>query len=328
MSTPVIRWLLLAIFAVLSNCLFGQVPSPSMTATQAPIVGPASVFTSYNRETLREGEWKLSSVWENFDKGFLTFQLESKLLARTVSYRLIVPANYYEPDQAKSRYPVVYLLHGLSGHFDNWTDKTKLVEYASRMTFIIVTPEGGDGWYTDSVTVPNDKYESYILKELVPEIDIKFRTIADREHRAIAGLSMGGYGAIKFGLKYPELFSLVGSFSGALDAPLRGQEHKNYRPSIMAVFGPDDSPIRKQNDVFTIIRSMEPGRLTSLPYFYVSCGTEDVVNFSLNRDFANLLFEKKIPHEYRQFPGAHTWTVWDDQVQEFLRLADRRLKTK
>ena len=79
-------------------------------------------------------------------------------------------------------------------------------------------PEGDDGWYTDSATVPNDKYETYIIKELIPEIDKKFRTLADREHRIIAGLSMGGYGSIKFGLKYPNLFSIVGSFSGAFDA--------------------------------------------------------------------------------------------------------------
>ena len=104
----------------------------------------------------------------------------------------------------------------MTGHFNNWTDSTKIVEYAKKYNFIIVTPEGNNGWYSDSVSVPNDKYESYIIQELIPEIDKKFRTKADREHRAIAGLSMGGFGAMKFGLKYPEKFALIGSFSGAL----------------------------------------------------------------------------------------------------------------
>jgi len=257
-----------------------------------------------------------------------TEKLASRLMAREVSYRIILPVGYFDQASSSKKFPVVYLLHGLFGHFDNWTDKTKLVDYASEHAFIIVTPEGGDGWYTDSATVPNDRYESYLIKELIPEIDKKFRTLSDRDHRAIAGLSMGGYGSIKFGLRYPELFSIVGSFSGALDGPLRGQEHKNYRPSIMSVFGPDNAPIRRENDVFTMVRGLTAERLKALPYFYVSCGTEDTVNFDLNRDFANLLVEKKIRHEYRHFPGAHTWTVWDTEAHEFLRVAERFLKSQ
>lgn len=246
---------------------------------------------------------------------------------REMPYRIILPAGYSEQQNSGVRYPVLYLLHGLTGHYENWTDRTKVDELDLTWDLIIVTPEGGDGWYTDSATVPNDKYESYIVKELIPHIDKEFRTIADREHRSIAGLSMGGYGSIKFGLKYPELFKIVGSFSGALDAPLRGQEHKNYRVSIMAVFGADDSPLRKQNDVFSIVSALPVDRLKALPYFYVSCGTEDLVNFKLNRDFADLLVEKRVRHEYRQFPGAHTWIVWDAEVQEFLEVLAGQMNT-
>jgi putative tributyrin esterase len=249
-------------------------------------------------------------------------KLASKLMGRDMPYRILLPDDYTNENNTE-RFPVIYLLHGLMGHFNNWSDRTKLAGYLADYRVIVVTPEGGDGWYTDSSTVPNDKFESYIIKELIPEIDKKFRTLADRDHRAVAGLSMGGYGSIKFGLKYPEMFLLVGSFSGALDAPLRGQEHKNYRASIMSVFGADDAPLRKQSDVFSILTAMPPDRLKTLPYFYVSCGTEDTVNFKLNRDFADLLVEKKIRHEYRHFPGAHSWTVWDAEVQEFLRVARR-----
>src|SRR5881394_2242262 len=152
-------------------------------------------------------------------------KLSSRMMGRDVPYRVIVPSNYDE--KSGHHYPVIYLLHGLSGHFDNWTDKTKLTSYAGNYDFIIVMPEGDDGWYTDSVTVPNDRYESYIVNELVPEIDRKFRTLPDRPHRIIAGLSMGGYGSIKFGLKYSNLFSLVGSFSGAFDAPMRTKKSGN-----------------------------------------------------------------------------------------------------
>jgi S-formylglutathione hydrolase FrmB len=248
--------------------------------------------------------------------------LASNLLHRKVSYRVIFPVGYKE--SATARYSVIILLHGLFGHFNNWTDLTKLAEYASAYKFIIVTPEGGDGWYTDSISVPNDKYESYIIQELIPEIDKKFRTIADREHRVIAGLSMGGYGAIKFGLKYPDKFSLIGSFSGALDAPLRGQDNKNLRPSIISVFGPDNSQTRKDNDIFRLLRESTPDAVKGLPYIYMACGTEDYL-FQPNREFDALLLEKKIPHEYRELPGSHEWAFWDAQVQEFLRLADRKI---
>ena len=252
-------------------------------------------------------------------------KLASKLMAREMPYRVILPAAY--ANKPNDRFRAIYLLHGLFGRFDNWTDKTQIAEYAADHNFIIITPEGGDGWYTDSATVPNDKYESYIVKELIPEIDKKFHTVPDREHRAIAGLSMGGYGAIKFGLKYPEMFSLVGSFSGAFDAPMRGVTVANTWPSIMSVYGPAGSETRKANDIFQIIRDGTPEKIKTLPFIYQSCGTEDFL-FQTNRDFNALLIDKKIPHEYRETPGEHTWTFWDEQVQEFLLVAGRKLSTK
>ncbi len=248
-------------------------------------------------------------------------KLASKLMGRDMPYRVTVPIDYTVlRDQ---RYSVIFLLHGLSGHFDNWNSKTRIEAYIQGYRAIIVTPEGGDGWYTDSAAVPNDRYERYIIEELVPEVDRKFRTLADREHRAIAGLSMGGYGAIKFGLKYSDKFSIVGSFSGALDAPMRGAGVPNKWPSIMSVYGAVGSETRKANDIFQIARDASPEKAATFPFIYLDCGTEDPL-FKTNRDFAGLLIEKKIPHEYRELPGAHSWTYWNSQVQEFLRLANRQ----
>lgn len=257
-------------------------------------------------------------------QGYSNEQLNSKLVGREMPYRVILPI---EDKGSKARYPVLYLLHGLTGHFSNWTDKTKLVEYASRHKFIIVMPEGADGWYSDSVSVPNDKYESYIIKELIPEIERKYRAIPDREHRMIAGLSMGGYGSLKFGLKYPEMFSLIGSFSGALGAV--NWTEKTAGPvarSIDLVFGLDmEGANRRSNDIFKMARELTPDTIKALPYVYMSCGTEDFL-IANNRDFLGILNERKVPHEYREHPGIHDWIFWDDQVREFLDLAERRLK--
>ena len=241
-------------------------------------------------------------------------------MAREMPYRVIVPFGYAAAKDA--RYPVIYLLHGLAGHFDNWTELTKIEEYSAACGCIVVTPEGGDGWYTDSGSKPADKFESYIVRELVPAIDKGYRTLADRKHRVIAGLSMGGYGAVKFGLKYPEMFVLAGSFSGAFDSPLRGQEHPFLRPSILSVFGADDSEVRKTNDIFRLVREMPAGKVNALPFFYFDCGTEDFL-FKPNREFADLLVEKKIAHEFRQLPGKHEWKYWDTQVQEFIELTEK-----
>jgi len=252
-------------------------------------------------------------------------KLASKLMARDMPYRVIVPVGYdAKPEQ---RFPVIYLLHGLAGHFTNWTDLTKVTSYAANYNFIIVMPEGNDGWYTDSATVPEDKYESYLLRELIPEIDKKYRTVRDRAHRVVAGLSMGGYGAIKFGLKYPDMFSVVGSFSGALTAPLPSAldiapTWKELIDSLASVYGPEDSKTRRDNDIFRLLNEMPVDKLRSLPFIYLACGTEDNL-LKTNRDLDALLLDKKLPHEFREAPGKHEWPFWDRQVEQFLRVTAR-----
>jgi S-formylglutathione hydrolase FrmB len=256
------------------------------------------------------------------------YKLNSKLMTREMPYRVILPANYKSSDQ-KTAYSTVYLLHGLTGHFDNWADKTKLKEYAAKYNYIFVMPEGNNGWYSDSSSLPNDKYESYIVQELIPEIDKNFRTVADRNHRAIAGLSMGGYGSIKFGLKYPQMFALVGSFSGALGAASWTEKEVGTKgtiaESLLAVYGAADTKTRVENDIFKMVKEISADRMKTMPFVYMACGTEDFL-FKNNRDFVDLLVEKKIPHEYREHPGGHDWKFWDAQIKEFLEVSENFLK--
>jgi S-formylglutathione hydrolase FrmB len=288
----------------------------------ALIIGVSPTTSSSQSKKLRERQ-KFTRLLEK--PRLLVLTLKSALLGREVPFRMILPSAY--DVESSARFSTIYLLHGLSGHADNWSQKTQLLSYAAAYRFIIVMPEGGDGWYTDSATVPNDKFESYIINELIPEIDKKYRTQADRDHRMIAGLSMGGYGSIKFGLKYPNLFSVVGSFSGAFDAPMRTKKSGNNWPSIPAVFGAEDSPYRTENNIFDILRGFDQQKLADIPYIYLSCGTEDSF-IKINRDFDSLLLERKVPHEFRELPGKHAWDFWDGQVQEFLRIVDRKLEEK
>lgn len=256
------------------------------------------------------------------------FKLNSKLMGREMPYRVILPAGYQNSNE-KTFYPVIYLLHGLTGHFSDWADRSKLKDYAKSYNYIIVMPEGDNGWYTDSATAANDKYESYIIKELIPEIEKMFRAKTVRESRSIAGLSMGGFGAIKFGLKYPEMFALVGSFSGALGAGNWTEKTLGnsgaISTSILSVFGAENSQTRQANDIFKIVREISADKIKSLPFIYQDCGTEDFLSQN-NRDFLALLQEKKIQHEYRELPGIHDWKFWDSQIQEFLRTSGRFIK--
>jgi|KBSSwiStaDraftv2_1062776.scaffolds.fasta_scaffold174521_2 S-formylglutathione hydrolase FrmB len=257
-----------------------------------------------------------------------TVQFHSALLRKTLPYNVILPADY---GGSATRYPVLYLLHGWAGHYSDWATRTNVADYAAQYRIIVVTPEGNDGWYTDSATIPSDKYESYILQELIPDVQGRYRTIESRYGRGIGGLSMGGYGALKFGLKSPGTFAFAGSLSGALAATTWTEEDlksfKGINDSLVAAFGPRDSAQRKANDIFEIARGMSASRAAALPYFYFDCGTEDFF-LGVNEQFAALLTEKKIPHEFRELPGAHGWQYWDQQVKELLKVAAEKLKAR
>ena len=255
-----------------------------------------------------------------------TVRFQSKLVNATLPYNVILPGDY--DASPTTRYPVLYLLHGLTGHYSDWVERTNVADYASEYRMIVVTPEGKDGWYTDSATVATDKYESYILKELIPDVQQRYRTIEARYGRAIAGLSMGGYGAIKFGLKSPGTFVFAGSVSGAFGVTRLTEKEigANWQDSVK-LFGPPGSETRVSNDLFEILKKLPAENVAKLPYFYFDCGTEDAAFiFNSNREVAALMFEKKIPHEFRELPGDHSWGYWDRQVQEVLKIAAEKMR--
>ena len=258
-----------------------------------------------------------------------TVSFQSQLVGKTLPYNVVLPVNYDEASARATRYPVLYLLHGLTGHYDNWTTKTRISDYAATHEVIIVTPEGNDGWYTDSQMTPSAKYETYMIKELIPDVDQRFRTVSAREGRAIAGLSMGGYGALKFGVKYPAMFALAGSMSGAPNVASwkRDERFEFIWRSLHPVFGDEGSATRAANDVPKLYRELSPEQIAALPYIYVDCGTEDHL-LSANRSFVKILVAKKIPHEYRELPGGHSWEYWDARVQEVLKVAMSKMQRR
>jgi S-formylglutathione hydrolase FrmB len=206
-----------------------------------------------------------------------------------------------------------YLLHGLSDDHSAWSRRTSIERYAEKLPVIIVMPDGERGWYTDSHANPKGKFESAIVKDLIPWVDATFRTLPSREHRVVSGLSMGGYGAMKLALKHPGLFCAAASHSGALGrgaAKITGRDPWNTE--LRAVMG--GNPRGGPNDLHALAASFK-GRLA--PRLRIDCGVDDFL-VSDNRTFHRLLKRLKVPHEYVERPGAHTWEYWDREIQALI----------
>lgn len=257
-----------------------------------------------------------------------TFQLDSKLMARQMPYSVVLPPNYETDKQA--RFPVIYLLHGFGGSYKVYFSIPKVLEYISQGHFIFVSVEGGTGFYTDSATKPNDKYESYVVRELIPEVDKNFRTDATRNGRAIAGISMGGYGALKFAVKYPQMFALAVSWSGGVTAAAWRKPSDllipRFVPALTATFGDGTDPSTLiANDLFKLLTDLPADKVPGLPFLYLDCGTDDELQLTKpNLELARIMLDRKIRHEYREFPGGHA--TWQDfRLPYLLELSGRML---
>lgn len=252
-------------------------------------------------------------------KDYTTVSFEpAHLGGMQVSLNIILPQDY---STSTRRFPVLYLLHGYTGHYSDWVTKTGLTNYAKHYEEIIVMPEDENGWYVDNYANPKLGWQSYIIDDLIPYVDSHYRTVASRNGRAIAGLSMGGYGAMLLGLKYHQMFAAIASLSGvfassepAFEEALNKPEGKAIHDVIAADFGPLTNPTRPENDPFLLVTKIP---VDQLPQIYFSVGTSDTL-LGMNREFARLLSDWKITYRYMEVPGKHEWPVWDRQIQRVL----------
>lgn len=246
---------------------------------------------------------------------------------KEMKFNVILPVDY--AGEADRRFPVLYLLHGFYGNYEDWCANTGLVGYAKSYEEIIVMPDGGNNWYVNSYSDPKARWEDYIVDDLIAYVDAHYRTIASRKGRAIAGLSMGGYGALFLGLKHRDMFAAVASLSGVVAAADLGrwdaqsekdinnsqsQFYVDVRKTLAADFGPVDNPARKDEDPFLLIRTLTPA---NCPQLYLAIGWEDGL-LAENREFVGVLSELKMPYRYAEVPGKHEWKVWDEQIQRVL----------
>ncbi len=244
----------------------------------------------------------------------LTFRAPH-LAGREVPLSVILPAGY---EASEKRYPVLYLLHGYTAHYSDWVANTHIRQYARRYQEIIVMPEAGTSWYVNNYANPQLKWQDYFIYDVIPYVDQHYRTRADRRGRALAGTSMGGYGALLLGVKYHEMFAAAASLSGVVTTPDRSfvqyVTSKLDEQVIESDFGPFGSPARDENDLFKLVRQVPP---SAMPELYLSIGTSDKY-LGTNREFVKTLDRLGIAYRYRELPGAHDWRLWDRELETVL----------
>jgi len=236
-----------------------------------------------------------------------------------MNYWVVLPEDYQEhPSQ---QYPVLYMLHGHGGAPIESIQNSHLLEYIRPQRWILIMPDGKDSYYTNAAEKLGDKFEDYIVQDLVSDVETKFRALPKREGRMLAGISMGGFGAEKIGLRHPETYRLIGALSSPADATRRKFSYR--RPVNSYVFwknfGPMGSQTRRDNDPF-LLAALHSANQTAMPFFYLGCGTQDNLE-KVNHQLAKVFEAHHIPHTYREFSGGHDWLYWDralqDMVEEF-----------
>ena len=216
----------------------------------------------------------------------------------------------------KEGWKVLYLLHGLSDDFTIWQRQTSIERYVSGKPIVVVMPETQRGWYTDMKY--GFKWFTYFTEEL-PVIVKNFfpRASTRREDTFVAGLSMGGYGALKLALRLPGQYAAAASLSGALDvAELAESSDVIMDHEIEDVFG-DPAQIRgRENDLFTVAKKL--GEAPVKPRLYMWCGTEDFLYWQ-NVRMRNLLKGLDYDLTYEESSGDHQWKYWDAKIQNVLK---------
>jgi S-formylglutathione hydrolase FrmB len=249
----------------------------------------------------------------------ITFHSEA--LNRDMQYRVVLPRSV-APGQ---RLPVVYVLHGGGGGFKEWTNNSDVARFAES-GLILVMPEGDSSYYTNAVDPPQDRYEDYILGDLIRDVESKFPVAAGRSKRAIIGISMGGFGAVKLALHHPDLFGFVGGMSSAIDVPRREFSLKRLQQSrhYSSIFGSAGSQTRRYNDPFVLVRTANPD---DAPYSFLTCGEQEGL-LPANREFAALLAARHFRFEFQTVHGGHDWNQWNAWLPSLFRSLEQHLSLK
>ncbi len=219
----------------------------------------------------------------------------------------------------KSIYPVLYLLHGLSDDYTIWQRRTSIERYAAAYNLVVVMPDGGRSFYTDMKS--GGKYWTFLSEELPQLVCDFFPVSPEREDTFAAGLSMGGYGALKLGLRRPDRFAAAAALSAVTDINFfltRMRSQPETAAEADWYFGPvDQAPA--SDDLFDLAAATAKLPKKQRPKLFQCCGTEDFLYQDNLKFRASMEKLKAYDYQYSEFPGAHTWEFWDEHIQRILK---------
>ncbi|TKG89652.1 esterase family protein [Puteibacter caeruleilacunae] len=254
--------------------------------------------------------------------------MNSELLKKDVRYSIYLPEGY---EQSNRSYPVLYLLHGYTDDETGWTQfgevqhiADKAIDSGEATSMIIVMPNAEVTWYCNDYRMEYP-YEDMFIKELIPFIEKNYRVHRKKQFRAVAGLSMGGWGALKFSMKYSEQFSACVAFSAAIytDNQLMNYTQEKYDYRFGFLFGKGLTGKKrlteewKNQQVIYLAENLSVNKLKSVRY-YIDCGDDDILCLG-NAELHAKLNEKRIPHEFRVRDGRHSWEYWRSGLPEGLK---------
>ncbi|MCF6222609.1 MAG: esterase family protein [Flavobacteriaceae bacterium] len=253
---------------------------------------------------------------------------ESSILKESVNYAVYLPKGYFV-DSLKT-YPVFYLLHGYTDNETAWIEKgwvdiaaDQEVILGNIEEMIIVMPDGGLNWYVNHPE-GNFNYENMFTTEFIPFIDNTYRTKNKRKYRAIGGLSMGGFGALGYVMRHPQLFSTCVAFSAAIrpDDEIITKSQEEFDRLYAPVYGKEvkgKNRISKHwnsNNPIYLAKSLPVEQLKSINW-YITCGDDDYLFYG-NSALHKIFRDRKISHEYRVADGGHNWIYWRTYISDGL----------
>ncbi|GAB3026399.1 alpha/beta hydrolase [Spirosoma pulveris] len=250
-----------------------------------------------------------------------SLDVPSAVMNKNLRAVVVLPDSYASSAKAKTTYPVLYLLHGGYGHFNDWItktpDKTLIQRLADQYNLIIVMPEGEVfSYYLDSPVIKNSQFETYLTKEVIDKIDRTYRTIPTPKGRVITGLSMGGYGALYLATRHPDLYCAAGSMSGALNLDMNAWKlppdaTKGIKAEFEKILGPfSQSPDGWAS--YSVVGMADKMKTNGLK-LVIDCGVDDFL-IEPNRELHHRLVFNQTPHDYSERPGGHSWDFWQNAL--------------
>ncbi len=258
-----------------------------------------------------------------------SLKFESKKVGYPVEYSIYLPADY---ETSNRSYPVMYLLHGYSDDETGWIQfgeaniiADKGIANGDFSSCIIVMPDGKVSWYVNSFD-GKDPWEDMFVQEFIPFVEKEYRIRAQKEFRAIAGLSMGGYGALTLSMRNPDLFSSCVALSSGTFTDEEITSNDNYDGYFKDIYGPKSagkvSEHWKTYSPLHLLYSVDKEKLKSIR-FYIDCGDDDFL-YKGNSELHVKMRDLGIPHEYRVRQGGHQWSYWRTGLYDGLKFISEK----